>query len=71
MIPIILHMRNGDTVVWNASDEEASSFLGVVRDSGYRGVLAIDAAPAGLRLANLAAVDWIEVEGVPGAASAP
>lgn len=71
MIPIVLHMRNGDTVMWGATDEEASSVLGAIRDRGYSGVVAIDDEPAGLRLVNLAAVDWIEVKGVPSAPPAP
>lgn len=71
MIPIVLHMRNGDTIAYSPTDDELKQFTAVVDDLGFGGVLTINDGTAGQRLINLAAIDWIEVKGVADAPPAP
>ncbi len=68
--PVVLHMRNGDTVAYSPPGRELPTLIDAIARRGYSGNLAINDDAGGQRLINLAAVDWIEVKGVPGAASA-
>jgi hypothetical protein len=64
VIPIVLHMRNGDTIAYSPTNDELKQFTALVDDLGFGGVLTINDA-SGQRLINLTAVDWVEVKGKP------
>ena len=62
MIPIVLHMRNGDSVAHDATAGD----LKLIADTMAKGILAgtitIDDGAAGQRMINLAAIDWVEIK---------
>jgi hypothetical protein len=69
---LVMHMRNGDAVTYSPSDAQAARLISGLQQYGFSySNLTIDDGSDGQRLVNLAAVDWIEVKGVPSAAPTP
>jgi hypothetical protein len=71
VIPIVLHMRNGDAIAYAVVASEVPLLVGAIERSAYNGNLTINDGGGAQRFINLAAIDWIEVKGPADAAPTP